>query len=42
MGIAILKTNIKRDKDKIYYCKADENENIVIYEAKRGRQKKSE
>lgn len=41
MGIVILKTEIKREKEKIYYCDTDENGNIVVCEAKRGRTKKS-
>ena len=42
MGKAILKTNIKREKEKLYYCGTDTEGNILVCEAvmKRGRKKK--
>ena len=41
MGEVILKTNIKREKTKLYYCATDEQGNITVCEAvmARGRKK---
>jgi hypothetical protein len=43
MGKLILKTNIKRDSNKLYYCGTDNEGNITVNEAvmKRGGRKKS-
>lgn len=42
MSKVILNTNIKREKDKIYFCGTDKNGNLTIGEAEmaRGRKKK--
>lgn len=42
MGKVILKTDIKREKGKLYYCATDDNGNITVCEAimARGRRKK--
>jgi hypothetical protein len=42
MGKIILKTEIKRESGKLYYCGTDSNGNITINEAEmaRGRKKK--
>lgn len=33
MGKEILKTDIKREKGKLYYCGTDKNGNIIVCEA---------
>jgi len=33
MGKVILKTQIKREKDKLYYCGTDEQGNLTVCEA---------
>lgn len=42
MGKLIARTKIKREANKLYYCKTDENGYLGLYEAelKRGRRKK--
>ena len=42
MGEVILKTNIKREKGKLYYTSTDEDGNITVCEAPMGRKKKEE
>ena len=42
MGKEILKTDIKREKDKLYYCGTDKNGNIVVCETQKGKNKKNE
>ena len=43
MGKAILKTNIKRESGKLYYCGTDDDGNITVCEAlmAHGKKKKS-
>jgi len=43
MGKVILKTEIKREQGKLYYCGTDSNGNVTVCEAimARGRKKKS-
>lgn len=41
MGKIILKTTIKRQKDRLYYCGTDEKGNITICETETKRKKKS-
>lgn len=42
MGETVLETNIKREKDMIYYCGTDSKGNILVCKSKmaRGRKKK--
>jgi len=41
MGKVILKTEIKREKGKLYYCSTDSNGNLTVCESEmaRGRKK---
>lgn len=41
MGKEILKTNIKREQGKLYYCSTDDKGNITICEAQMARKGKS-
>jgi hypothetical protein len=44
MGKTLLKTDIKREKTKLYYCGTDDDGNVTVCETMmaRGRKKKKE
>ena len=42
MGTEILKTNIKREQGKLYYCGTDSDGNIVVCEVLMKHRKKKE